>query len=263
MGAYGIGDLNIPRQFFLEVEQGNISGWTHNRKFGKIFGATTTLAPVAAGAVYQTPTSAQSLEIISSSTNDTSAGTGARTVTITGLDANWVEQSVTVTMNGTSAVAVTGTWLRVYRMRVTTSGTYGSASASSHAGTITLRNSGAGVTWALLYVDGGFGIGQSLIGAYTVPAGYEAYVFTSYVSVESSKVVSGYFFIRENSDTVSAPFSPIRAQSSYEFVGGINYIDVDMPIGKYPAKTDFGFMCKTAASTANISVVFDIYLKAV
>lgn len=250
------------RDFFLEVEQGNVTGWSHVRKFGKIYGLTTSLTPISIGDTYQTPTSAQSLEIVSSSANDTSAGSGAQTVTVTGLDANFAEQSVTVSMNGTTPVAITGTWMRVYRIRVTTSGTYASATASSHAGTITVRNSGAGVTWGILYVDSGFGVGQSLIGAYTVPAGYTAYVYMNFVSVESAKIVSGYFFVRDNADDVTTPYSPIRAQASYEFVGGVNFIDSDMPIGVYSAKTDIGWMAKTASGTANVSVAFDIYLKA-
>ena len=251
------------KNFFLEVERGVVSGWSHVYKFGKIFGLTTTLTPLAIDGLYQTPTTAQSLEIVSTSTDDTSAGTGARTVTIIGLDANWAEQSVTVTMNGTTPVAVTGTWLRVYRMRCATSGTYASATAASYAGTITLRNSGQGVTWAQLTLDNGFAIGQSLIGAYTVPSGYIAYVYPSYVSVDSTKSVSGYFFTRDNADTVTAPYSPLRAQQSIELVGGMNYMDTDMPIGIYQAKTDFGYMVKTSTSTANVSVAFNIYLKAV
>jgi hypothetical protein len=250
------------KNFFLEVEQGNIPGWSHTRKFGKIFGVGTTLTPITGTGLYQTPTSAQSLEILSSSVNDTSAGSGARTVYVEGLDANFALQSTTATMNGTTAVALTGTWTRVFRIYVVTSGTYGSATASSHAGTITVRNSGAGVSWGQLYVDSGYGLGQSLIGAYTVPVGYTAYVYPSYLSVESSKVVSAYFFKRENADDVAAPYDAIRTQISLELVGGINYIDTDMCLGAFTAKTDIGWMCKTSASTANVSVSFDIYLKA-
>ena len=54
----------LNKNFFLEVEQGNIPGWSHTRKFGKIFGVGTTLTPITGTGLYQTPTSAQSLEII-------------------------------------------------------------------------------------------------------------------------------------------------------------------------------------------------------
>lgn len=250
------------RDFFLQIEQGLEPGWTHVRKFGKIFGISTTLTPITGTGLYQTPTTAQSLEIVSSSGNDISAGSGARTVYVQGLDANFALQEVTVTMNGTISVALTGTWLRVFRIYVVTSGTYASATASSHAGTITVRNSGAGVSWGQLTIDSGFGLGQSLIGCYTIPAGYTAYVYPDYISVESSKIVSAYFFKRENADDVTAPYSPMRTIASVELVGGMNFIDSDMPIGVYAEKTDIGYMAKTASGTANVSVSFDIYLKA-
>ena len=200
---------------------------------------------------------------MSSSANDTSAGSGARTVLIQGLDANFALQEITVTMNGTTPVAVSGTWMRVFRMYVVTTGTYATSIASSHAGNITLRNSGAGVSWCQLYVDGGFGLGQTLIGCYTVPVGYRAHVYPDYISVESSKIVSAYFFKRENADVVAAPYSSMRTLLSVELIGGLNFIDSDMPIDTFPAKTDIGWMAKTSASTANVSVSFDIYLEAV
>jgi hypothetical protein len=250
------------REWFLEVEQGNVAGWSHNRKFGKNFSATTTLAVISASGLYQTPTTAQSLEIVSSNANDTSAGTGARTITIVGLNSSWVETSVTVTMNGTTPVAVTGTWMRIYRMYIETTGTYGTSTASSQAGTITLRNSGAGVTWGLLSLDGTFGLGQSLIGSYTVPSGYTAYVYPNYISVESTKTITAYFFKRENANDVTIPYSPIRAQISLECIGGINPLYNSRPLGIFPAMTDIGWMAKTSTGTASISVSFDIYLKA-
>lgn len=246
---------------FLNIESGEAPNWVHVQKFGKIFALTTTLTPIAAGGVYQVPTTAQSLEILSNSANDTSAGSGARKVTVTGLDANWNEVSVDVSMNGLAAVAITGTWMRIYRIRVKESGTYSSATASSHAGTITVRVAGGVTVYAQLVVDAGFGLGQSLIGCYTVPDGFEAYVYPRYVSVESTKVISGYFFARESADDVSSPYTPMQAKQSFEFIGGINPLYADSPIGVFPARTDIGWMAKTASGTANVSVSFDIYLK--
>ena len=260
MGAYSFNGLPN-KNLFLEIEGGNVQGWSHVRKFGKIFGLTTALTPITITGLYQTPTSAQSLEIVSSDTNDTAAGSGCREVTIIGLNDSFVETTVTCATDGTTPVAVTGTWRRVYRMYNSASGTYGTSATSSHAGNIILRNSGAGVNWAQLYVDSGFGLGQTMIGCYTVPAGYTAYVYSSYLSVDSTKSVSAYFFQRPNADDTTAPYSAIRAVTSVELIGGINYMGIDMPIGVYQAKTDIGWMAKTSASTANVSVVFDIYLK--
>lgn len=166
-------------------------------------------------------------------------------------------------MNGTTPVSVTGTWRRVYRMYIVTSGTYGTSTAGSQAGTITLRNSGAGVTWAVLSLDGSFGLGQSLIGAYTIPSGYTGTVYLSYISVETTKSASFYFFVRENADDVTTPYSPIKIQGIMDGVTGFADFGDNHVLGVFGAKTDLGFMAKVPSSTATASVEFRIILKAI
>ncbi len=53
--------------------------------------------------------------MVSSSANDTSAWSGARTIKIFGLDASGVEQTEMITLNGTTAVDSVGTYTRVYK----------------------------------------------------------------------------------------------------------------------------------------------------
>lgn len=116
------------------------------------------------------PTSAESLEVLSASANDDGdpAGTGARTVTVAGLDANYVPQSLAVTMNGTTAVALTGTtWRRTFSVKVATAG-----SGGVNAGNITLRVAGGGATRAFMLASHG----RTNLGFYTVPAGKAGYL---------------------------------------------------------------------------------------
>lgn len=247
----------------LEVAKGNVSGTTIVRKFGRNPSIGTTTAPISITGLYQTPTAATALEIVSSSANDTSAGSGARTVTIIGLNSSFVETTQTVTMNGTTPVALSTDLIRAYRMYVETSGTYGSASAGSHAGTITLRTSGGGATWLQLALINSFPMGQSLCGAYTVPDGYTGYVYLTNMSVESTKTITLYFFQRPNSDTVSAPYSSVRVQSVFDAVAGFVDFGDDHFLGAFSAKTDVGFMANTSSGTAAVSVEFKIYLVAV
>ena len=56
--------------------------------------------------IMNTPTSDQTLYIVSSNANDTSNGTGVRTVKITYLDASGLLQAKTVAMNGTTPVSL-------------------------------------------------------------------------------------------------------------------------------------------------------------
>lgn len=61
------------------------------------------------GGTYAQLTAHAALEVISSSANDAAAGTGTRTVRVRYIDANYVEQTEIVTLNGTSAVAMAAT----------------------------------------------------------------------------------------------------------------------------------------------------------
>lgn len=109
------------------------------------------------------PAAAVSIEVLSSDVNDASAGTGARTVEITGLDAEGLIQTKTAVLNGTSVVAVTGTWLRVYDAKVLTVG-----SGGANAGNITVRQASAGATGCYIII----GENQSAQAIYTVPRNY-------------------------------------------------------------------------------------------
>lgn len=66
---------------------------------------------------------AYKLDLTSSSANDAAAGTGARTVKVYGLDANYKFATETVTLNGQTAVTTTGTFYRVFGIQVITTGT--------------------------------------------------------------------------------------------------------------------------------------------
>ncbi len=108
------------------------------------------------------PTAAgETVNVFSSSANDTSAGTGLRTLIISGLDANGAVQSETITLNGTSAVTSTGTYTRVNLAYGVTAG-----SGGVNAGTITVRHT---TTTANVFTIIPIGANRSQVCAYTVP----------------------------------------------------------------------------------------------
>ena len=125
------------------------------------------------GGLYAYPASAAVMHVSSSSTNDTSAGTGARTVFIQGLDADYNLLSETVTLNGQTQVATTGSYLRVFRAYVDTAG-----SGGTNAGDIYVGTSGAtaGVPTGTFYAKIVAGEAQTLMAVYTVPAGHTLYI---------------------------------------------------------------------------------------
>lgn len=258
--SFDSNDPTLP-DFYKRVAMGDVAGWTTVRKFGAIDNVSTTATVVATSGTYQTPTTAQALEILSSDANDTSAGTGARTVTIEGLDEDWAFQSETVTMNGTSAVDLANTYTRVFRMYVATSGTYATSTASSHAGTITLRGDGGGATWATIGLVSSVATGQSQIAVYSIPAGKRGYLVGREYSVEATKTVTLQLYRREAADTVAAPFAPMRVLEVDRGVDGVADRRYPAPIGPFTGPCDLGYFANTSSGTADISVNFSLLLE--
>ena len=124
------------------------------------------------GGAYPFPSAADTTTIVSSSTADDAAGTGARTVQVFGLDANWADIEEVVTMDGTSAVTLTNDYLRVFRTKVLTAG-----SSETNVGTLTIQV--GGTTVGQVQPD----TGQSLMAIFTSAAGEKWQLLSWYVSI--------------------------------------------------------------------------------
>ena len=179
------------RDFFTEVSKGKIAGHSMVHKFGHNTAIGTAFETVSVGGIYQTPqsTSATTLRIKSGgNANDTAAGSGAREVTLVGIDETGAEVSETLATAGASASsATTTTFMRLYRSFVSGSGTYANSSTGSHSADIVIENSAGGTDWATIVVNG-FAKSQSEIGAYTIPVGYTGYLLGGFGFVDSTKV---------------------------------------------------------------------------
>jgi len=141
------------------------------------------------GGIYSYPTTAAQLYVSSSSGDDANGGTGANSIKIVGLDADYNEVEEDITLTGQTQKITQTSWLRVYRMYITLAGSGGAA-----AGTIYLANTGAsaGVPTGTVYASILLGSGQTEMAVYTVPAGYTLYLddinFTSAVSLANSYI---------------------------------------------------------------------------
>lgn len=249
------------KPWYLKVAEGEVPGYSLIHKFGAGT-LTTTMKPITNAGTFQTPTTAQSLEIVSSSANDTAAGTGAQAVTFIGVDTNWNEvELATVELNGTTAVALGETRFRVYRWYVSRSGTYATESAGSHAGILTLRGAGGGTTWDTMPISP-FPVGQSQIGVVTIPDGYEARLLSKNIFVDSTKTADIYFFKRDNADDLVTPYSGIMRLVEREvgISGGYDLTTV-APKGPFTGPCDVGFMGVMSVGTSECSVEFEMLLK--
>lgn len=268
-GTYGLDSDSLlvrPSLSWLDISRGLASGITTIKKFGRNNAVGTSYVPVALGGIYRTPQSgsATTLRIkAGGDANDTAAGSGARQVTLIGLDENFEEATETLATAGASASsATTTTFTRLFRCFVSQSGTYASATTGSHSGAITIENGAGGTDWATIGATS-FPKSQSEIGAYTVPANTTGHVKLRDLSIDSGKTIDLVFFSRANADQTSAPYSAMRAQSVVSGVTGGSietFGSVDVPFGPYVGPTDIGFMAKVSTGTASVSVEFEIFL---
>lgn len=264
--AFGLdSDSTIVRMPFpwLDVARGLVGGLTTVKKFGQNSAVGTSYTPVSIGGLYLTPQSgsATTLRIAAGDTNDTAAGSGARQITLEGLDENFNFASEAVATAGTSASsATTTTFTRLYRAYVSASGTYATSSAGSHAAAIVIENGAGGTTWATIEATD-FPKGQSEIGAYSVATGYTAYVFLKSVSVNTGKTIDLIFFHRSNIDQTAAPYAAMRAKSvNIGLVAGMDQLTgTQIPYGPFAGPCDLGFMAK-GATTPAVSVEFDVFV---
>lgn len=185
------------------------------------------------------PTSAATASIVSASTADTAAGTGARTVEIQGLDGNYEELTEVVTMNGTAAVSTTGSFLRIFRMRVVTAGT-----GETNAGNIT-ATIGSNVARILA------GQGQTLMAIYTVPKGKTAFFMKFQGSISKSQ--EGAFQLRARERDGAFNVKGLWGT----FANTVTY-DYPVPL-KFEEFTDIEVRSK-GQGTPDMGAIFDLIL---
>lgn len=156
----------------LLIAEGLFDGFSIVNKFGRNPDVDTSGLPEdiwgGDGVYTGFASAAETLSVVSSSANDASAGTGLRTLRITGLDANYNVLQETVTLNGLTPVTTTSAFLRAHTVTALTAG-----SGGVNAGTITVTQSTT-TTNVMLIIDAG--TNQSYNSAYTIPAGYTGYL---------------------------------------------------------------------------------------
>ena len=127
--------------FELQVSRGQISWHETVFQFGINNAVGTSFETIwTASSVYSYLAAASVLKISSGSADDASAGTGARTIRINGLDANYAEISETVILNGQTAVNTVNSYLRVSSLIVLTAGSGGVNAGILYAGTGTVTS---------------------------------------------------------------------------------------------------------------------------
>jgi hypothetical protein len=245
----------------LDIARGLAKGLQLIPKFGHNAAVGTSFVPICRGGIYRTPqvSGAKALRVAAGNAADTAAGLGAREVSLQGLNQAGELVTEAVATNGATASLYTTTlFLRLFRVWVSASGTYASATAGSHTANIVIQDN-APLTWTTL-VATGFPRAQSQIGAYSVPLGYTAFITEITPSIQSTKLVDLTFFTRENILQTAPPYSAMRVKREAIGIDGHITEQFPYPLGPFPALTDIGFMAKVSAQTADVSIDFNIVL---
>jgi len=169
--------------FELQVSRGQVAWHRAVVIFGfnsDVDSSPETIWP--GGGLLAFPASPIRMKVSSANANDTSDGTGARTVFIGGLDANHNEISETVTLSGQTAVLTTKFYLHINQAYVLTAGNLNGAAGNIYIGDGTVT---AGVP-ATVYDMIAYDYNDRITGSFTIPAGYTGYVMQGLFSTGQS-----------------------------------------------------------------------------
>ena len=170
------------RDSYFSIAQGQIGGYSlvHVTGYNPDVdtGPDETVWPIGAVYPWSVWNSTRTITVVSTSASDTGS------VIVSGLDTNFNPITEEIDFNGLTSG--TGT-VQFKRVNSAVYKDYG----ANNVGTITLTASG-GTVVGLIEV----GIGQTLNGIYTVPAGHTAYILCGDFSVHKGKNSQVRFFIR-------------------------------------------------------------------
>jgi hypothetical protein len=248
----------LDENFNLQLARGQIYNHSHVHKYGfnSAVGTGDDTIWFQQGD-YTWSSAAVKLKISSSSANDDGdpAGTGANTVTVEGLDGNYAEISETVTLDGTTPVETTATFLRTHRMFVATAGTgltnagviYAADTGDTY-GTPGVPDTATGIRSTI-----GAGEGQTLQAFYTVPAGYTAYMAqVAAGSVNGTNATTITLRAREEGGA-------FRTRDKFIVFKDMLTMEYPVPI-VFSEKTDIEMKGDAAASTTDVAANFDLIL---
>jgi len=184
--------------------------------------------------------------------NDTSDGSGARTIEVTFLDENLLEVTETLTLQGSSASATTSAnCFRLNEGIVKTVGTY----TGANTGDIVLELTGGNIMGNIAADIGN--LHQAIT---TIPSNKTVYITDIYVSVGQSNSADVKLFFANQSDDVTSPFNSKILEWSISDFSGAELFKFDTHLKVNP-KTDIWFegLRITGGLTARVSVGINYY----
>jgi hypothetical protein len=248
------------REFSVEASLGNVSGYATINKFGETLDADAASATdvwdgadsVPTGTkIWVPPTTARLHDLVSTSTNDITGGSGLRTLRVYGLpDWDTAEASEDRPMNGMTDVETVGSYVIIHRMKGVSFG-----SGKTNAGIITATAQTDTTVTAAIQA----GEGQTLMAIYGVPSTQSLRItrIRNWVVGTGTVTVKGTLLVMENAGQSDAGW---LTKERWRFS------DTHSPSIEYDPPKSFAGPCivkiQVVSDTANSNVAsgFDAYL---
>jgi len=246
--GYGVLPVAIENEYYLRASSGDFPNVSTFFKFGRSETVNTTETVIwDNGGNYTFLTASERLSVVSDSANDSVSGTGARTLIVYGQDENNEEIYELLTLNGTTPVVTTQSFLRHYRAFVVTCGTNTPAINSANAGTITTTGQTTGTVLSVITPNNG----QTLMTPYTVPSGKT--LFVTGMSASSEKGSSIFLTAKiRNGITSEHAFS---TKYTLEIYRSTFTTELKTPM-RIPEKTDICWTAISDSGSVNMSVSY-------
>ena len=236
-------------------------GSTPFRRFSQnpTLGVTLATADTSASTTLNFRTTATTVQIRSTSASDTSAGVGARSVRVIGLNALFVPYSEVVALAGTSVVTTTGSFIRVTSIELATSGTYAglpgvTPPTGANVGVITANYTGTAAVIATMAIQAGIEYNSF----FTVPAGMHAGLRLVSIVIDAGKTCDLRIYARQGANVVTAPFGPTALVSVRAGLAGSSLVEYNPAIilAEY---TDVFCMAATSSGSGDVSLTLTGY----
>jgi len=236
----------------INISAGAVDGTSYIEKFGMNADVDSNKETIwDGGGIYSYISTAETVAVTSTAGADSAVGTGARTVEIQGLDADYNVVLETLTVGGSTS---TTEFIRIFRAKVVTAGSNG-----INEGTISITSSDTSTVLAQIGVDGtgsnAAGRGQTFMALYTVPAGKTAYL-TQWTVGAGKQNTDAVAFI------LSRPFDGNGAWNSKDIitVSATTYAkDYKIPL-QFTEKTDIEVRAYSTTNNSLVSSTFNLIL---
>lgn len=220
--------------------------------------ASTTSSPIwTKGGPHTYITTAKYVKLVSDDTDDTTADTGAREVTIYGVAAGYTSQSETITMTGFVGKTSTMEYLRINKMEVTAAGSSGyneglivcypdQAASTATAGTGVLTTTG--ITMASIATT----TNLTSRTIFTVPLSYTAYLTHVHVSCSQDNQIQAVLMTRASGGLWIN-------QGTFHVYRNVDHVPFDY-MSKLDSMSDIELRVLGSTSAADVSGMLEMLL---